>query len=199
MSHDPVQNPYTAPSSEPGGGQSPFKGLATIDDCAKTNQIIGLALISGVTIITGIMLFMVITGADKDDDLFEIGEDLIFLVIGFGMFLVCTAMSFVVTSAMRRQFVENFRSTHGGSDTTIKDDESFQGSHQLLGGFSTSFIVGAALLEGSAVVNAIFLMLGDNLLHLIPVGLVVGLLLARLPSRARVRHFVENAVNGISS
>ncbi len=54
------------------------------------------------------------------------------------------------------------------------------------------------LLEGSAVVNAVFMMIGDNLWHLIPIAIAVLAILINIPTMESVKSSMEAMSSSVS-
>ena len=185
MTHDPVQNPYTSPNTVPTDPLS-------IRSSSETNMLISLALVIGIVIISGIMLFLVVSKANNFSELLAVDpDDYLFLAIGFGLCWAGAVLSFVIRLFYKQRAARQFLAEH--NDVRMPSDtESVPGS--LLGMYATVNIAGGALLEGPAVVNAIFILICDNLWHLIPVVVAIVGILVTLPTASRTRQFVEEAI-----
>lgn len=195
MSHDPVQNPYTKTSGEDDYGD--VQGPSTIRQSATINQIISLALIGGLIAITSVVSFLVISNVENKADLWAIEqEDYLFLGLGYGIFIASACASVFMRLQTKMAAAHRFQAAHRERPTTINEDTTFPGLPSLLAGYATANIIGAALLEGPAVINAIFMMIDDNLWHLIPIGCAVVGILITLPTATKIKHFVENSCRG---
>jgi hypothetical protein len=196
MSASSDQNPYS-PGKANNASRLPTSGMpATIAAAAKTNQLISLAMVMGVTTITGILTYLCISRADKFADLITIKNDsILFLALGFGSTLTCAVLGYILRGQTLQSAINRFVDSSPPLSQPISIDEPFPGSQDLFAAYATANLLGAALLEGSAVLNAVLMLIGDNLLHLLPIALAIGGILITLPSVAKLKHYVEDAVS----
>ena len=68
---------------------------------------------------------------------------------------------------------------------------------KLLAVYQTALIIGAALLEGATFFLAIAYFLEGQILSLIVAGVLMGLLVARFPTRSRVAGWIDRELERI--
>lgn len=186
MTNDPAQNPYTSPSTSAVGPHS-------IRSSASTNTIVSLGLVMGVCTITAVMLFMFVPDTEEFSELLAVDpDDYVFLAIGFGLCIAGAVLSVLMRRYYRQSASTQFLAEHENVKMP-SDTESVPGN--LLGMLATANIVGGALLEGPALINAIFMLIRENLWHLIPVLVAILGILITMPTASRTRHYVEDIVS----
>ncbi len=194
--NDPAKNPYAASPSEPDVENAAANPPATIKECSKTGTIITFALVQGLLVIAAIMGWMGLSSRDEDVPLFRIddGESLIFIVIGFGVFIVSSVVAIVIRKTMRSKAIHDFQMSGEEIPTPLSDDTPVGPSgRRLLGASATYTLIGQALMEGPAVINAILMFLESNFLFAIPV--VIGLIgiAVQVPTTGRLHQLFDEA------
>lgn len=193
--NDPVPNPYAAGASDPGGQPQQGSQNQTIASASRTGSAITAALAMGLIAFTGIALFLRFSDSDSDQGWVPTDEsEMIFLAIGLLAFVSSFAVSLVLPKLMRRAQQERFRSEQEVLPQPLLDDAVLPPSARFfLGGEMTQILVGQALCEGPAVMNLVFFLIKGNLLHLIPVGLGLLGILARVPTTQKLRARLQEA------
>ncbi|TWU07850.1 M48 family metalloprotease [Stieleria varia] len=193
MTNDPAQNPYTA--SQQDGGESLTNLKHIIQGNSRTGMIITFALIQGIVIVSAIMVFMVFSRRQPGDSLLGLDSDsMIWIVLGGGIALVSIIATVVLRAVFRSIAYGEFRGANVDPEVMRETNASVpQAVPKLIGAFQTRTIIGQAILEGAAMINAVLMFVNDNLLHVIPiVVLVVGVGL-QVPTPGKIRDWIENA------
>ena len=200
MSDDPVQNPYTSPnesSTYASGGQS--SGPETIAAAARIGQIISMALISGICFISGILLFIGIDDFAEAKFLTVDDDSMLFLGIGFVVAFGSFVGGYVLRNSGLQVALRDWVRNTPDVELPISPDTTIPNGKRLLGGFATANITGAAIMESGAVINAVFLLINEHLLHLIPIGLAIFGILLLLPTTSKYQHLIEDAIQNNAS
>lgn len=193
MTNDPARNPYAGEATEGGGFNA--AGANTINGFATIGMVIMLALIGGVVGITVIMTVLLLSAPTEDQPLFRFGgDDLIFLVVGYGAFIGGAIAAVAVRGGMRGQAVAQFRSSDVELPQPLEAESPLPGpAVSLLGSAQVATIISGALLEGPAVLNAILMFLGENFAHGVPIVLAAVGLAMWVPTPGRLRQFLQDA------
>jgi hypothetical protein len=131
-------------------------------------------------------------GAGPSDVL---GPILNYMAVAFGALAVC--MCFVVppviSAASRKTMVQSGRATKPGASALpgAKVQPIDEARASLLTAFQTQFIVGAAILEGAAIFAAVAYLLYGHPIALGVAIVIIGVSLARIPTRARTQLWIE--------
>lgn len=187
---DSAQNPYATGST---GGSS--DGLSQLRMAAKTGSVITLALAMGIVTVSVILGFMASQKDFGDSNAFRLDADsMVFVVIGFGKFLVCVAACVILRSVSKRKVAEIMQSSETPFPVPIREDSKLppvtKAATQTL---FTSTLIGQALFEGGAMLNAILMFLDQNFIFLIPIVLGIAGVLFQMPTESRLRSALENA------
>ncbi|WP_182868084.1 hypothetical protein [Stieleria mannarensis] len=193
--NDPAKNPYVASSVTPGGSFPQGHGAATIDAAAKTGTIISMALISGVMMISGVLAYLVFANPPEDQSLLRFdGDALLFLAIGYGMFVASAGAAIVLRGIMKQQAAAQLKASGVDLPQPLKADSPLpQPAQAFLGSVATYTLIGQALVEGPAVVNAVFMFIDNNLAHLIPIVLAVIGIALQTPTAGKIMAALEDA------
>ncbi|QDT09934.1 hypothetical protein [Planctomycetes bacterium K23_9] len=197
--NDPVQNPYIAP----GAVDSSDIGIAAIKDRVRIGMIITFALVQGVVFATGIMLFLMLNG----DDGVAAGAqpaaaqpagagDLVLPGLGIAIGVGACVAALVVGGMMKRISINHFRAQLSAAGIKQVDHTATQFPpqvDQLINASRARTIVGQAILEGAAMLNVILMFLDDNLIHLVPIGVLIAGIVMLLPTVGKKLALVEQA------
>jgi hypothetical protein len=173
---------------------------ASLEANVRVSQIILGALIAGPLALIAASLFISpllappagAAGAGPSDVL---GPILNYMAVAFGALAVC--MCFVVppviAAASRRAMVQSGRATKpsGTAPVGAKLESIDEARASLLLAFQTQFIVGAAILEGAVFFAAVVYLLHGNPIALGVAIVLLGLSLARFPTKARTELWIE--------
>ncbi|KAA5545329.1 hypothetical protein FYK55_06650 [Roseiconus nitratireducens] len=195
--NDPARNPYAAGSSTPGAGGT-GRTIATIRSASATGMTITFALVSGVTFITAVMIWMSSGSLQPGESWFRFDRQSV-LLLGFGFLVLLggAGAAFAIRILMTRQAMQQNPPTDQPLPQPLTDDATLPPwAQSLLGSVSASTIVGQALMEGPAIINAILLMIDDNLAHLVPIVLAVIGILLQTPTSSRYQRILEDAARG---
>ena len=194
MSDDPAKNPYTATSTGSSASGIATDG-STIGAFATTGTTISLGMIGGVLIISVVLSTLVLSDPPEDQSLFRFsGDDMLFLIVGYVIFLGGIAAAVVIRTIMKGQAIAQFNATDPELPHPLDNKSPLPGdARSLLAANQTSTIIGQALMEGPAVVNAIFLLLGDNFAHLIPIVLGIIGIAVQIPTAGKLKQLLEDA------
>ncbi|QEF96882.1 hypothetical protein Mal15_09120 [Stieleria maiorica] len=193
--NDPAKNPYVASSATPGGTFPQGQRATTIDAAAKTGTIISLALISGVMMISGILAYLVFANPPEDQSLLRFdGDAMLFLIIGYGVFVASSGAAIVLRGIMKAQAAAQLKSSDVDLPQPLKADSPLPPQAQsFLGAVATYTLIGQALVEGPAIINAVFLFIDNNLAHLVPIVLAVIGILLQIPTAGKLIAAMEEA------
>ncbi|MGB7346137.1 MAG: hypothetical protein WBD20_18105 [Pirellulaceae bacterium] len=203
---DPVQNPYITPGSAGSGGDA----NPSIKGVARVGMIITLAMVQGIVVITAIILYLTIDNDKLDPNGAAqprvAAEPTDWLMPGLGLLfgLIACVAAFVVTRVMKSIAMNKFRQ-HNSLHSTPHSDiprsdiprsgiQSTPQVTQLLGALQTKTIVGQVILEGAAVINAVFMMIDGNLIHLAVIGILIAGILFQLPTVSKYQAMIDEAV-----
>ena len=192
---DPAKNPYAASTTTPGGTFPLRQGPGTIGAAATTGTVITLALIGGVVMITGILAFLILSDPPEDQSLFRFdGDVMIFLGIGYLFFFGAAMVALVMRGVMKGQAAAKLRAADEDLPQPLEANSPLPRSGQaFLGAVATYTLIGQALLEGPAVINAIFMFLDNNFAHAIPIALGIVGIAMQIPTAGRIKTLMENA------
>ena len=150
----------------------------------RTMQIIALALVMGVLLFLGLVLFT--TQGNLN------GKPGVLTMIGTGIGLVMVVNQFVIPGMIVKSQLKQ-AATPGSRQI----DDAEKGAW-LLGIYQTQLIVGLALLEGAAFLNLVTMMLERCLGTLGVVGLLLGLMLKKFPTRDKVSFWVQDKLRELN-
>ncbi|EMI16731.1 membrane protein [Rhodopirellula maiorica SM1] len=195
MNRTPIQNPYLASSAS----ESTSGNQVDLKAHLRTSQIIAFALIQGVLFITAIMGYLSIVSGDGGpadgppaDPAAD--NDMMMLAIGaVAAFGGCFA-SFVANKMFKAMAIRQFAST--GEEVDVPVQESMKitsGISELLATSQTRMIVGMALAEGAAVINAVLMMLDGNLIHLVMIGFCLVAMAVQFPTLQKKLDLIDFA------
>ena len=190
--NDPAKNPYAASASTPGGLPG---GLPdSIRQASRTGLIITFALAQGVLVISAVVGYLGVRDLGADQGWIRAdGDSMLYILIGFGVFVVNGVLAFVLSSSMKRSAVAEFQSSNEEVPQPLEDDTTLgPAASKLLGMSATWTLVGQALLEGSAVINAVFMMLASNLIFVIPILFAIVGIAFQAPFPGKLRAMIEN-------
>lgn len=196
--NDPAKNPYVASSSAPGQGFSGGQRPSTINAAATTGTVISLALIGGVFMITAILTFMIMSDPPEDESLIRFdGDAILFLGIGYGVFLASAVAAVVLRGITKGQAVANLKASDEEMPQPLDGNSTLPPSGQaFLGAVATYTLIGQALMEGPAVVNAILMFVENNFAHVIPIILgAIGIAL-QIPTAGKLKTLIEDVKRG---
>ncbi len=191
MPDDPVANPYTKNDPLDGGHA---EGMS-IADCVKTSQMVTFAMAMGLLFVSGVMVFVAAGDAEFADLLAFNKDKQLLLGIGCVCTLIGVVASFVLRSLVRKQSMHSWLETNPQVDLPISVDVPIPQAHKLLEGVTASNLIGAALLEGPGVINAILMMVNQYALHLIPIAICFVCLLVKIPTINGVKNYIETAIS----
>ena len=176
--NDPVQNPYTSPDSPDTSGSG-----GSLTGFVRIGQIITFAFVQSILFITAIMYFMMDDPASTNPaapSATPAGNgDMVLPGIGIVAAIGACVIAFVLTKMLRRTIIAKYRATEMNPQKVTSQDISLTPAMlQLMQGSQTGTLIGQAILEGAAVMNAILMLVDNNPIHLAPIAiLVVGIVL----------------------
>lgn len=195
MNRTPIQNPYLA-SATPGSNsdnQVNLKGLV------RTSQIIAFALIQAVVFITAIMAYLTLLSSDGGPANAApanppADDSLVMVVIGVVACFVGCIASFVANRLLKGMAIRQFSSS--GEEVELPVDETVTMTAEisrLLTTSQTRMIIGMALVEGAAVINAVMMMLDENMIHLVMVAICLVAMAVQFPTLQKKLDLIELA------
>ena len=149
----------------------------------RTMQIIALALVIGVLLFLGVVLFT--TQGNLN------GKPGVLTMIGAVIGLVMVVNQFVIPGMIVKSQLKQ-AATPGSRQIDHAEKIAW-----LLGIYQTQLIVGLALLEGAAFLNLVIMMLERCLGTLGVVGLLLGLILKKFPTRDKVSFWVQDKLRDL--
>jgi hypothetical protein len=161
-----------------GGSQFPNKAGAV-----RVLQIITFALAQGVVVFGVVVLFL--NGAAVN------GQPEILTWTALGMAGLMIVMHFVIPPVFSRAALSGLKAAD------LKD-KSEDGIFELIGpAFQTQHIVACALLEAAAFFNLIAYMIEKSLYPLVAAGVLIALILIRMPTTTRIEFWVSDRAREI--
>ncbi|QDV46481.1 hypothetical protein Enr13x_63900 [Stieleria neptunia] len=193
--NDPAQNPYASSSATPGGLFPQGRSAGTIDAAARTGTIISLALISGVVMITVILTYLVFANPPEDQPLMRFdGDAMLFLIIGYGVFVASAGAAIVLRGIMKNQAETRLKASADELPRPLEGGSPLPPSGRaFVGAVATYTLIGQALVEGPAIINAIFMFIDNNLAHLVPIVLAVLGIALQIPTSGKIKASMEDA------
>ncbi|MCC9602818.1 hypothetical protein LOC67_19885 [Stieleria sp. JC731] len=190
---DSPNNPYVSPggSSGPGNTRAPN----SISQTAKTGLVITFALINGVVVVAGILSYLSLGDFPEDLPLIRFGQDeWLFLAIGGLATLLTIPVAIVLPKIMKGQAAERLRSTDLDFPQPIDTNATLppEGRH-FLGAFQSSTLIGQALFEGPAMLNAVFVFIDHNFAHLFFVAVGIAGIVLLAPTPQKLINAIEDA------
>ncbi|OYP36671.1 hypothetical protein [Rhodopirellula sp. MGV] len=190
---DSPQNPYIA--SGQNAGPISRRVPSSISQTAMTGVVITLALASSVVVLSGILSYLTLSDFPEDQPLFQFGgNDLLFLIVGAAATILTVPIAAIVPQVMKKQATEQLRSADVDLPRPLNADSELpvEAKH-FLGAMQTSAIIGQALFEGPAMMNAVLMMIDHNFAHLIFVAIGLVGILAQTPTAGRLTAAIEDA------
>lgn len=190
--NDPARNPYASGS---GTGVDSNNGAAQFRGAVQTGKLITFGLLMGLLTTTSILTVLWITSGPHEKPVFRFDEDsMIFIVIGFGKLIICSIGWVVMRLLFNRKIAEILKSSSEPFPVPIRDDTLLPPQTQTaIQAMVTSNLIGQALMEGPAMLNAILMFIEHNAIFAIPVVIgFVGVLL-QLPTVSKYKSRLENA------
>ena len=194
MYDDPSRNPYTS-SRVSGGVTAGAPGVLSIQAASRTGLIITFALVQGLLVTAGICGYLGIQNLGPGVAALRIDTDsILFLAIGFGIFFINCVLAVVLPMVMKSKADMDLANSNEPLPQPLEDDTELPTAAQTaLGAAATRRLISQALLEGGAIINAIFMLIESNLVFAIPVAIAVVGIGVQAPLASRVRAMLENA------
>ncbi len=195
MNRTPIENPYLA-SATPGSASDSHVNLKGL---VRTSQIIAFALIQGVVFITAIMAYLTLLSSDGGPANAApanppADDNMVMVVIGVvACFAGCFA-SFIVNRLLKGMAIRQFSSS--GEEVELPVDETVTMTAEvssLLTSSQTRMIIGMALVEGAAVINAVLMMLDESMIHLVMVAICLVAMAVQFPTLQKKLDLIEFA------
>lgn len=197
---DPAKNPYAPATSDLGGQSSGGQSSGgqrptTIASAARTSLVLAGGLAMGVVSITAILLFLKLPELPEGEPLFRfVGDEVIYLGVGYGLFLGCVATAILLPTIMRQSALSVYQSSTEPLPQPLRDDSTLPSNAQtLLASVMASTLVRHALLEGPAVINAILFFISGNFAHLIAIPVCIAGILGSVPTAGWLRALLVDA------
>ncbi|NNE01449.1 MAG: hypothetical protein HKN47_29400 [Pirellulaceae bacterium] len=211
---DPVRNPYSSQTSVDGGvlngGAADGGELESyLVPFVRTGSIITLALAQGVVMIVAVLWFVGMSNrpvpdaadaavpADVDPaavDPAVLGGDGVLLAVGVGAAVLACIVAFILPRMIRRAAIDQYQQATPAEQPNAKGAAVVTAPlRQLLGASQTATLVGQAVLEGAAVLNAIMMFLNHNWIHLVPIAILLLGILIQMPTVQRKRDWIAAA------
>ena len=193
--NDPARNPYTKPSSALQRGPiSNGLGQNTINATAITGGIISFALICGVLMMSTCLVFFMSGLEEGQEPIRFDGDALIFVVVGYAVFIASAVAAVFIRSLMKRQAIAEFKAADEELPQPLEGDSTLPPSAQrFLGTVSTYTLIGQAMMEGPAVINLVLLFIESNYAHVVPVVLgIIGIAL-QVQTVGRLQSLIRDA------
>jgi hypothetical protein len=186
--HDPVRNPYI-PASDVGNDHQIGREGSLLQH-VRTGQVITFAMIMGLIMMVGILLTLSIDGDKGQAD--DKNSILILLGIGAGFLAIITSL--VLSRWQHRAALMALRANRAADDAIPSDSQTVTSSvARFLGSSASATLVGQAVLEGAAVINAVLMVIDGNLLHLAVVAVMIVGMALQTPTIAKRRAAIESA------
>ena len=189
--NDSPKNPY-ATTDVTGSGAN---GYLTINQTSKVGMMITGGLIMGLLVTTVILSAMAIKEIPQGESLVRFdGDSMLFVMIGFAVMLGGAIAAFVLPRILNQNAADQLRSSSVEIPSPLRADGNLPSAgQQFLGARMSSTIIGQALLEGPAMVNAVFLLLDQDFAHLIPVVIAIVGILIQIPTPGKLINAFEDA------
>lgn len=187
---NPAQNPYTSslPADQPGGQPGAQLSRGEIDQLIRVNQIITFALANGIVVITAVMGYLTWSNNDGEFKFAFSGDDFLFPLIGFVMVGATIPFGLIVKRVIFQQAREQAARLQPSSSA---GDDELVVSTEVMGRIASGTIIGQAAAEGGAVLNAVLMMIGDNFIHLIPIGVAFLAVIVQVPTYGRLCNWLR--------
>ncbi|WP_442507049.1 hypothetical protein SH528x_005935 [Novipirellula sp. SH528] len=194
MNRTPIQNPYLSSATT-----SNSSNCINLKGLVRTGQVIAFALIQGVLFITAILAYLTFLSGDggpaNAGPASPPAEDnLVLVIIGVVACFVGCFASFVVNRLMKGMAIRQFVST--GEEVALPIDETATMTAEISSLLTTSqtrMIIGMALVEGAAVINAVIMMLDENVIHLVMIALCLAAMAVQFPTLRKKLDLIESA------
>jgi hypothetical protein len=167
----------------------------TIKTTSATGTLITFALISGVVMISAVMTFMILSNPPEDQSLLRVdGDAMLFLGIGYVAFLGGALAAVILRSQLKGRAIEKLRASHEPLPRPLEGDSPLpQSGQSFLGEVATFTLIGQAVLEGPAIINAIFMLMENNFAHAIPIVIAILWIAAQIPTVDKIKMMMEDA------
>ncbi|TWU37215.1 hypothetical protein [Novipirellula artificiosorum] len=195
---DPVQNPYLSPTA---ASAAATESTGTLLTTLRTNQIIAIALIQGVLLITAILAFMTLRSAPNANPApvaMPAGAgDLVLPLMGAVLGAGSLVASMLVSKIMRQASINRFIASKENVPRPIDENITMTPAiRKLVGAASATRIVALAILEGAAVFNAILMLLDGYLaLHLAVITVCIFAMGVRFPTLRKRLDLIEEVAS----
>jgi len=193
--NDPVKEPYAGSSATPGGpfpvGQMP----STIKAAATNGTLITLALMGGLVMVSAVITYLIMSNPPEDQSLLRFdGDAMLFLGIGYVAFLSGVVVAVILRSQGKGRAIERLKASDEPLPHPLEDNSPLpQSGISFLGAVATYTLIGQALLEGPAVINAVFMLMANNFAHAIPIVLAILGIAFQIPTAGKIKMMMENA------
>lgn len=183
----PIQNPYLSSDEV----QTSSTDGGTVGSRTRVGQIISAALGLGILMTTGVML-SVAFGSPSEDSFAT--QEFVLLLVGMMVCVGSLTVATVAGLALRRRAIKTYAATLGDQAPKIETGTPATGAlGTLLGQLQVRQIVGQAVLEGSAMINAMLMMVDGNLLHIAPIAVALISVLLMTPTIPKTQAVIDSA------
>ncbi|MEO1525096.1 MAG: hypothetical protein AAFX06_06650 [Planctomycetota bacterium] len=196
MWNNSPNNPYTSSGLAGAGAASP--ATASIQAASRAGLIITFVISQALLVMAGIAAYLGIQNVPPGAQAFRFDSgSILFLGIGFGVFFINCVLAFVLPMAMKAKAIQDFRSAGEPLPHPLNEDTELPPSaRSLLSASATWRLISQALLEGGAMINAVFLFVESNMIFAIPVLIAFVGIGIQAPFGSRLRAMLENAAAG---
>jgi hypothetical protein len=178
MNHDPYSVNRDLDQAETSGPQLP-----NFDSSVRTTKIIAWALIAGVGAFLG---FVLVSSGGKLN-----GEPDAMTFTGLVFAAVMIVSHFVIPGRIAKS---QLKQAAARGIFEMREDKRVACAAGI---FQMQLIIALALLEGAAFLNLIAMMTERSLASLITVSVLLGLMLARFPTRDKVSNWTQDKLRGL--
>ena len=193
--NDPVKNPYAGSSATPGGPFPSGQMSSTINAAGTTGTLITLALMGGLVMISAVITYLIMSNPPEDQSLLRFdGDAMLFLGIGYVAFLSGAVAAVILRSQWKGRAIERLKASDEPLPHPLEGTSPLPRSGlSFLGAVATYTLIGQALLEGPAVINAIFMLIENNFAHAIPIVFAILGIAVQIPTADKIKMMMENA------
>jgi hypothetical protein len=169
----------------------PFETTARLERLRRI-QLIAAAMCAGLVIYVGVVVCLVMTGVmrPRPAPANQAGELPLVTIIALAMLPVLAALSFIVPRLSTRQALQQLAAASPSKETSAWD--------ALLPLYQNQLIVALACLEGVGVVGCAAYMIEENVLGLVVAGIVLALMLLRLPTRQKALAWMQTQADRLA-
>ena len=160
----------------------------------RTNQIIAMALIQGVVIITAILVFVSWDNINFANPLMVRAGGGLLLVIGVIVGLAAVLLAPIFFTVSKNRAIREYRFQLKDRSSRSHEMSTHRGvDRELFGRLGTAMLIAMALLEGSCVINAIFLVLNGSPIHLYLIAICLLEMSVFIPTMQSWNQTLESA------